>query len=159
MNVRQTKKEIKWETEGENTRQFVIHKMPVLESISVLKTLLTRVLPLDLLSVLDESGNLAKGLAAIPKKDMSDEEFTEFTKRLLQNVYEKLPVGETAVIDEVGNYGVIDLEYNLTLALYLLMQVVLVNYKDFFIEILQKLGVQPELSEMPAKLIGEVINK
>ncbi len=154
MNVRQTKKEIKWETEGENTRQFVIHKMPVLESISVLKTLLTRVLPLDLLSVLDESGNLAKGLAVIPKKDMSDEEFTEFTKRLLQNVYEKLPVGETAVIDEVGNYGVMDFEYNLTLALYLLMQVVLVNYKDFFIEILQKLGVQPESSEMPAKLIG-----
>lgn len=154
MNVRETKKEIKWEVEGEKERTFVIKKMPVLESISVLKTLLTRALPLDLLSVLDESGNLAKGLAAVPKHEMTDDEFTEFTKRLLKNVYEKLPVGDVAVIDEVGNYGVIDFEYNLTLALYLLTQVVLVNYKDFFIEILQKLGVQVENIEIP--LIGDI---
>ena len=45
------------------------------------------------------------------------------------------------VVDELGNYQVQNLEYNLDLFSSLILKVLCVNYKDFFINKLKKLGL------------------
>ena len=78
------------------------------------------------------------------KKEMSIDEFAEFQKRLMKNCYEKLKSGDVAVLQSNGDFGVPGLDNNMLLVGFLLLKVVEVNYKDFFLEILQKLNVLEE---------------
>lgn len=156
---RKIKEEVTWKVDEKTTRTFIIKRMPAMPALSNLKTLLTRALPLDLFSALDESGFMTKALGAVSnKKEMSDIEFELFMKKLLSYTSEKLPSGEVKIIDDAGNFGVIDMEYNLALVSYLLMQTVLVNYKDFFIEMFHRLeeatGQSIELPEIIANQLN-----
>lgn len=157
MNERKIKETVIWKVDEETEREFIIHKFDVFEGLSILKTLLTKALPVDLFSSLDKDGFITRALGAVAgsQTEMSTEEFKSLMKRMLRSISEKLPIGETKVIDEAGNFGVIDMEYNLALVSYLLFQVLMVNYKDFFIEVLQRLGVQ--MVNLPQEL-EETIN-
>lgn len=73
----------------------------------------------------------------------------------MKNVYEKLKSGDVPVIQENGDFGVLDMEENMFLVGFLLLKVIEVNYKDFFLEILQKLG----LLEDAQKMMNEVKEK
>ena len=66
------------------------------------------------------------------------EEFARFQNKLLLNVQERLASMDQDVVDEVGNYLVEDLEFNLDLFMKLILKVVSVNYKDFFIDKLKQ---------------------
>ena len=78
---------------------------------------------------------------------MSDDEFVELELKLLSNVSEVLKSGEVKIIDSAGNYQVQDLDNNMLINAFLLLKVVEVNYKDFFIELLQKLdGMEEKLT-------------
>ena len=140
-------------------RTFVVKKMNPLEGISVLKVLLTNALPIDLLSgFLDSDNKFKQMLALMPestkKHEMSVEDFVLFEKRLLKNAYEILASGEVQVIDEAGNFGVFDIEDNLFLVMFLLVKVIEVNYKDFFLEFLRRLGMLEEMKSMAENLNG-----
>ena len=79
---------------------------------------------------------------------MSIDEFVVFQKRLMKNVYEKLKSGDVPVIQENGDFGVLGMEENMFLVGFLLLKVIEVNYKDFFLEILQKLGLLEDVQKM-----------
>ena len=132
-------------------RTFVISKMPAAHALSVLKDLLTKVLPVDLLSMLfqsDEGGvmnDIEKVLGGLKnKKEMSAKEFELFQKDLLKYSSELLKSGRVPVIDELGNFSVSDLEYDLFLLSALLLKILIFNYKDFFTEVLQFLNKMGE---------------
>ena len=118
----------------------------------MLKEILTKALPIDLLSFLNDSGaGIDKILSmtnSVSKKEMSIDEFVVFQKRLMKNVYEKLKSGDVPVIQENGDFGVLDMEENMFLVGFLLLKVIEVNYKDFFLEILQKLGLLEDAQKM-----------
>ena len=140
-------------------RTFVVKKMNPLEGISVLKVLLTNALPIDLLGgFLDSDNKFKQMLALMPestkKHEMSVEDFVLFEKRLLKNAYEILASGEVQVIDDAGNFGVFDIEDNLFLVMFLLVKVIEVNYKDFFLEFLRRLGMLEEMKSMAENLNG-----
>ena len=120
--------------------------------MAVLKEILTKALPIDLLSFLNDSGaGIDKILSmtnSVSKKEMSIDEFVVFQKRLMKNVYEKLKSGDVPVIQENGDFGVLDMEENMFLVGFLLLKVIEVNYKDFFLEILQKLGLLEDAQKM-----------
>lgn len=124
-------------------RKFIIKKMTPLMGIAILKELISRSLPIDLLSMMDSAGAGSKlksimSFSSSMVKPMGIDEFVEFEQRILLNVYELLPSGEVQVIDTLGNYKVLDLENDMSLVLRLLVETIKVNYKDFFIEILQE---------------------
>lgn len=148
------------EIEYEN-RKFIVKKMNPLEGIAVLKELLTKAMPLDLLGGLLKDEEKDKSLSGIGnmlgildtrKREMSIEEFVEFEKRLLKNTYEKLKSGDVRVIAENGDFGVEGMEDNMFLLGYLMVKVIEVNYRDFFIEILLKLGVIKKAEDVKEKM-------
>ena len=130
-------------------RTFVIHLMPAAYSVAILKELLTRAMPIDLLSIFDIGGiNVGKTVGDLGAKNaMSVEEFVEFQNKLLMYVQERLAGAEQDVVDREGNYLVQDLEFNIDLYTQLLLKVVSVNYKDFFIAKLKKLSQLLNLKE------------
>ena len=136
-----TQIEVKYED-----RIFIVKKMTPFEGIAVLKELITKAMPFDLLSLLNEDDfegiskvlSVAQGMS---KKEMSIDEFVAFQKRLIKNCYEVKKIGEVPVLQNNGDFGVEDLENNMFLVCFLLLKVIEVNYKDFFLEILRKLGM------------------
>lgn len=128
-------------------RTFVIEKMDALESIAVLKELLTKALPIDLLSTFGDSVSGLIGKTDILKKDMSIDEFVFLQKRILRYVYESLPSGLVPIIDSNYNYSVNDFEQNLDLAVSLLIKAIRFNYESFFLEKLQKMGLLERINE------------
>lgn len=139
-------------------RTFVVKKMNPMEGIAVLKTLLTNALPIDLLGMfLSEDSKMKQMLALLPdgmsKKEMSIDDFVMFEKRLLRNTYEVLKSGEVQVVDNAGNIGVLDVEDNMFLIVFLLVKVIEVNYKDFFIETLQRLGMLEEIKSLTQEVM------
>ena len=132
----------KFETNG---RTFIINKMTPTMGIAILKELLTRSMPIDFLGMIDQTGSSKlKGLMALPTttvRPMGIDEFEEFERRLLSYVFEVLPSGRVPIMDTMGNYSVEGLESDTMLVLRLLVEVVKVNYKDFFIEILQEFKI------------------
>ena len=122
-----------------NGRNFEIEKMDALESVAVLKELLSRALPIDLLSIFGDSVKTIAG--SVSKRDMTIEEFVELEKRILRYSYEVLPTGLTRVIDNGGNFGVNDLEKDIDSILKLLFEAIRLNYESFFVENLQRMGV------------------
>lgn len=143
-------------------RIFIIKKFPAAESMSVLKELLSKSLPIDLFSMMNVGGkNLGQtlreyGLGNSNKNQMSIDEFTDLQMRLMKCVQERLKGGDESVIDNLGNYKVEDLEYNLELFSSLLLKVVSVNYKDFFIEKMKKLGLLEKIEEMEDNQMKEL---
>lgn len=130
-----------------NDRTFIIEKMDALESIAVLKEILTKTLPLDLLSTFGDSVSNIVGRIDFPKQDMSIDEFIRLQKRILKYVFESLPSGMVPVIDSNNNYAVNDFEKNLNLAVSLLFKAIRFNYESFFIETLQKMGLLEKIQE------------
>ena len=133
-------------------RKFIIKKMDPLLGIAILKELLTRSFPIDLLSMIDSSGK-SKALGGLISSSssvitsMGIDEFVEFQRRILSFVYELLPSGEVQVIDKLGNYKVLNLKEDMSLNLRLLVEVLKVNYTDFFIEILQDFKILEKLNK------------
>lgn len=125
-------------------RKFVIKMFPAVEGLAVLKELITRAIPFDLFSGIGVGGNSISDLIKSfgvdnSKSQMSIDEFAAFEKRLLRCVDARLKDGDEPILDEDGAYQVVDIEHNMTLVLKLLMEVVRVNYKDFFLETLKEL--------------------
>lgn len=146
-------------------RTFIVKKMDPLEGIAVLKELLTKAMPLDLLGGIfkDGNGNMSGigsmlGILDTTKREMSIEDFVKFEKRLLKNTYEVLKSGEVRIIAENGDYGVSGMEDNMYLLGFLMIKVIEVNYRDFFIEILLKLGIIKKAEDMTGKL-AEVMSE
>ena len=138
-------------------RKFQINKMDALESLAILKELLTRAMPFDLTSIFgDEINKLIGSSSSVAsvmnsKKDMSIDEFILFQRRLLKYAYEILPSGPVQVMNQYGEFGIIDADKDLTMVLKLLIEIVRFNYESFFIETLSTLGILKKMdSETPS---------
>ena len=141
-------------------RKFVIRMFPAAEGLAILKELMTRALPMDLLSNVaiggQSVGEKLKGFGFDNSKSaMSIDEFAAFEKRLLTCVDARLKDGDEQIINEDGTYNVVDIEYNLSLVMKLLLEVVRVNYKDFFVDSLKELKVLKGITEAKAEEIKE----
>ena len=129
-----------------NDRTFVIHMMPAQISMAILKELASRSLPVDLFSMFSVGEtNIGQKLKEYglgnSSNVMSMDEFIDLEMKLLKYVDERLPGADVQIVDEFGNYQVQNLEYDLDLFSSLILKVLGVNYKDFFISKLKKLGL------------------
>lgn len=130
-------------------RKFEVRKMDALESLAVLKELLTKALPFDIMSMFGNEISQLMGSSQLgsigsmldSKKDMTIDEFILLQKRMLKYSYEILPSGPVQVMTNNGDFGVMDVDQDLNLILKLLVESVRVNYESFFIEALQSIGV------------------
>lgn len=153
MSARENMKRLEY-----SNRKFEIQKMDALESLAVLKELLTRALPFDIMSIFgSEISQLmgSKQMGGIgslldSKKDMSIDEFILLQKRILKYSYEILPSGPVQIVTSAGDFGVMDVDKDLALILKLLVESVRLNYESFFIEMLQSIGIveKAETSEV-----------
>lgn len=133
-------------------RKFVIKMFPADEGLAILKELITRAIPFNLFSGIAIGGQSISALAETfgvdnSKTQMSIDEFTVFEKRLLRCVRARLKDGDEPIISKEGQYQVVDIEYNMSLVLKLLVEVVRVNYSDFFVEMLEKLKLLKQMTE------------
>lgn len=136
-----------------NERYFLITRLPVQRGFSLLKELLTNTFSKDLLDSVGFSGVL--GIGAGPSSGDIEENMRNFEfiqNELLGCVREELPGGKLVPILRVtGNprnreyqFAVDGLEDDFILVGELILRSVEVNYKDFFIELLQKVGLIKE---------------
>ena len=121
---------------GENN--IIIEEFEPLEGIAILKELLTRSLPINLLGALDvNNSDISSMFSGISKVQsvMDIDEFTKFERRLLTKVYLDLPAGKIVLYDERGNMKA---DFSKFEILDILIKVVKLNYESFFLEMLQK---------------------
>lgn len=132
-------------TIGERT--FVLNKMPAARAYAVLAEIVTKALPLNLLGSALEDFIPASLLNLENKKPMSMEEFEQLQLKLLMCVSEELKSGPVAVVDSKGNFQVEELEEDMLLFGQLLAKAVEYQYKDFFTELLSRMGITLEDKE------------
>lgn len=135
-------------------RQFVLHKLPAARSYALLVEMLTKALPIGLISGAFEDFVPAGMLNAVGKQHVTAEEIEALQLKLLQGVEEVLPAGPTKIIDGQGHFKVPDLEDDMLLFGQLLVRNVGFQYKDFFPEMFSKLGVTLEDPEVLLKKFG-----
>lgn len=125
-------------------REFILRKMPAAKGYAILAETLTKALPLNIIgSALEDF--VPKALLNLDnKQQMSMAELEQLQLRLLSSVSEQLPGGVTAIVDSKGHFQVEDLEDDMLLFGQLLIKVLEFQYKDFFLEILAKLGITLE---------------
>lgn len=68
----------------------------------------------------------------VAKNSFSKQEFLEMQKDFLKVCFEDLPAGRRPVIDEVGNYGIADIEYNAPMMHELLLNSMVHSLQGFF---------------------------
>jgi hypothetical protein len=126
-------------------RIFIVEKMDAFESIAVLKELLTRTMPFDLMGLLGplmNDSSIVGTLGSITKSDMSIDEFVDLQKRILTYCSEVLPSGKVSVINKSNRtFGVENLEKDIDSVFKLLVESVRLNYESFFIDNLRKTGI------------------
>ena len=141
-------------------RKFVIRMFPADEGLAVLKELITRAIPFNLFSGLGFGGQkLSDVIGAFgidnSKSQMTVDEFATFEKRLLRCVKARLKDGDESILSEEGQFQVVNIEYNLTLVLKLLVEVVRVNYSDFFVDTLKELKLLKDKVEQQPESLQE----
>lgn len=132
-------------------RQFILHKLPAAKSYALLVEMLTKALPIGLISGALEDFVPAGVLSSAGKQQVTAEEIEALQLKLLQGVEEVLPAGPTKIIDSQGHFKVPDLEDDMLLFGQLLVDVVGWQYKDFFTVILSKIGMFLEDEEESPK--------
>ena len=137
-------------------RQFVLHKLPAARSYALLVEILTKALPIGLISGALEDFVPAGLLNAAGKQPVTAEEIEALQLKLLQGVEEVLPAGPTAILDSQGHFKVPDLEDDMLLFGQLLAKSVGFQYKDFFTGILSKIGVTLDDPEALLRKLGTI---
>lgn len=135
-------------------RQFILHKLPAARSLALLVEILTKALPISLISSALDDFVPAGVLNAAGKQPVTAEELESLQLKLLQGVEEVLPAGPTAIVDSQGHFKVPDLEDDMILFGQLLVKTVGFQYKDFFTGILSKLGITLEDPEVLLTKLG-----
>ena len=135
-------------------RQFILHKLPAAKSFALLVEILTKALPISLISGALDDFVPAGVLNAAGKQPVTAEELESLQLKLLQGVVEVLPAGPTAILDSQGHFKVPDLEDDMLLFGQLLVKTVGWQYKDFFTGILSKLGITLEDPEVLLTKLG-----
>lgn len=139
-------------------RQFILHKLPAARSYGLLVEILTKALPIGLISGALEDFVPAGLLNAAGKQPVTAEELEALQLKLLQGVEEILPAGSTAILDSQGHFKVAELEDDMLLFGQLLVKAVEWQYKDFFTGILDKIGVTLEDPEILLTKFGITSN-
>lgn len=137
-------------------RQFILHKLPAAKSYALLVEMLTKALPIGLISGALEDFVPAGLLSAAGKQQVTAEEIEALQLKLLQGVEEVLPAGLTKILDSQGHFKVPDLEDDMLLFGQLLAKAVGFQYKDFFTGILSKIGVTLDDPEALLRKFGTI---
>jgi hypothetical protein len=107
----------------------------------VLTEILTKALPLNLLGTAFEEFLPAGLLRKEGKQQMTIDEFEALEILIMRSVSEQLAV-LTPVVDKAGHFMVPGLEDDMVLFGQLLVRALEFQYKDFFAEILRRLGAE-----------------
>lgn len=137
-------------------RQFILHKLPAAKSYALLVEMLTKALPIGLISGALEDFVPAGVLSAAGKQQVTAEEIEALQLKLLQGVEEVLLAGPTAILDSQGHFKVPDLEDDMILFGQLLAKTVGFQYKDFFTGILNKVGITLDDPEALLRKFGTI---
>lgn len=97
---------------------------PILENINLDK------LDLDSDNINIKDLNLTKALE--PIFNMDEKEFNYIQDNCLKTVEELLPAGPQPVLNEVGQWGVLDIEFDMALVMNLTLQSLWFNLQGFF---------------------------
>lgn len=134
-------------------RTFRLQKLPAAKAYAILVEIMTKALPVDLLSSAFQDFLPATFRNIKGKPAMSMEEMETLQLKLLSAVSEELKGGWTPVVDSHGHFQVEDLEDDMLLFGTLLVRVVEFQYGDFFTGLLSRLGITlEEPEELPEKL-------
>jgi len=144
--MREITKNVEFEVDGE-LRKFYIKKMNAYDGMYLLKVVSEKVMPLLQAAVKfnvenedEEKDNFTVNINMIANQlpemfaSLSQEELKKLTILCLKTVQMSLPAGYQQVVDERGNFGVEELEYNVMACLRLVYEVVALNCSDFFEE-------------------------
>ena len=137
-------------------RQFILHKLPAARSYALLVEMLTKALPIGLISGALEDFVPAGLLNAAGKQQVTAEEIEALQLKLLQGVEEVLPAGLKKIIDSQGHFKGPDLEDDMLLFGQLLAKTVGFQYKDFFTGMLSKIGVTLDDPEALLRKFGTI---
>ena len=137
-------------------RQFILHKLPAAKSYALLVEMLTKALPIGVISGALEDFVPAGVLNAAGKQPVTAEEIEALQLKLLQGVEEVLPAGPTKILDSQGHFKVPDLEDDMILFGQLLAKAVGFQYKDFFTGILNKVGITLDDPEALLRKLGTI---
>lgn len=114
-------------------RKFVINRFDAFTGSYILYTLMEKMLPMMLESKVPVSKgeNLSNVLPAT-RLSMTREEFKSFQIDCLRVCQEVLPAGNMPVIGANGNFGVMNLENDVSTVLQLTIHALMFNIVDFF---------------------------
>ena len=123
-----------------NGREFVIRKFTPFFGIYLAAQTITGVMGSK-----NKLEGMVKSILNKPK-----DEFIKLQQDVLKYCFEKLPAGPTAVVDENGNFAVVNVDA--PLALNLFIQTFLFSMSDFFTdEVMESMGQAIENSLEPLK--------
>lgn len=137
-------------------RTFILKKMPAARGFSLLMELATKVFPAGTLDIV-LANILPFSVSNTQRNKMSMEELEQLQLKILSFVSEQLEGILTPVVDKQGHFQVEDLEYDMMLFGELLLQMLMFQYMDFFLDGLGKLGLTTEDPEVLVKNLAELL--
>ena len=113
-------------------RTFSIKKFDAMTGLQVARLVISKAAPI--IPALDgnfDAGSLYKLIGEVTAA-LTDEDIKLLASKCLSVCYEVLPAGLAQVVDEHGNYGVDDIEYDMVLVLRLCFESIKWGAADFF---------------------------
>ena len=131
-------------TENELTiegRTFRLRKFDPLLGNYILMKLFTMTLPFGIGDILKQAATKNTEMSAIASANtktemMSKADFLELQRDILSHCYEVLPAGETPVVMQNGQYGIMN--FTMGICMQLLIATIAFNFNDFFEDVLSE---------------------
>lgn len=122
-------------------RTFKLRKFDPLLGNYILMKLFTMTLPFGIGDVLKQAATKNTEMSAIASANtktemMSKADFLELQRDILSHCYEVLPAGETPVVMQNGQYGIMN--FTMGICMQLLIATVAFNFNDFFEDVLSE---------------------
>lgn len=119
-------------------QDYLIKKMTAKEGLKIARMILAKAAPL--IKYLDRDASDGKindsmfDVVGRALESFSDEDVDVLIDRCLRVCYLSTPAGQQPVMDEYGNYGVVDIEYDMGLIMKLCFEAIKWGASDFFEE-------------------------
>lgn len=114
---------------------YRIKKFTSINGLQIARLVVSKLAPLIPLIVSDSRNNGVEGMAEVIGEaigTLEDKDIETLVKKCLRNCEKMLKLGPVRCIDENGNYGVEDLEYDIVITIQLVVEAIKWGAGDFF---------------------------